>query len=104
MNLRDLAQQERPLTVDIAGVKLQLVYHPHAITTRFRNQHDTIAGFLADCVVSWDLEDGDETVPVTEQAILECVPDIVTRFIYAGIGDDLYPKAWRRKPASGGSS
>ena len=103
MNLQDLAKQERILTVNIADEQLQIVYHPHVITTRFRSQHKTIAGFLAGCVVSWDLQDGDETIPLEEQVILECVPDILNRLIYTAIGEDLYPKAWRA-PRSGDSS
>lgn len=95
MNLQDLAKQERALSVDIAGEELALVYRPHVITGRFHDEHVSIAAFLADCLVSWDLQDGAEDVPLTETEIQARVPNIVRRLVFSAIGDDLFPKAWR---------
>lgn len=95
MNLQDLAQQERDLEITIGGEALAFTYRPHLITTRFRNEHTTIADFLAHCLTAWDIQDGAEDLPIEEQTMLERLPDIVTRMIYAAIGEDLYPKAWR---------
>ncbi len=103
MNLQDLAKRERQLIVPIADEQVAMVYNPYKITGRFRDQHVTIAAFLAGCLISWDLQDGEDSVPLTAKDIQGQVPAIIRRLIFSAIGEDLYPKAWRA-PQSGDSS
>jgi hypothetical protein len=100
ITLKDLQSLRRTITVETAAGELNVTYRLGAITPASRAEFDRpgiagIASHLAQWIEKWDLLDGDEMYPLTEDALM-ALPDSLLLDVYGAINGDLHTRPTRK--------
>lgn len=92
LSLNDLRQGIRTIKVETLAGDVNVTYKLGAVTPTIRNERDKpgmlgVASLLSYWIEKWDLMDGDEMYPITEESLC-ALPESFLLDVYAGINGD----------------
>lgn len=104
--LKDLRKPAAAAVVPFNGEDVNITFDPNEFTPEVENNYVDLAnqgkpscGFvqiLMPLLLSWDVKDGSETVPITEEVLMGLPTEFLSALI-GGIAEIVNPKVSKRK-------